>query len=286
MNWIESRGLSKIYGKREVLRGIDLEVGDGINLISGENGSGKSTLISILAGLTPKTSGNITILDHDPMKQSKEIMKRVYFTPEAPIFFHSDIVDEFLYAHMNLNGYTKENLSYFLDTFGIGALVHSHFQSLSMGERELIMDAAALATGKEYFIMDEPNSNIDTSKRATLSAEILKMANKNKSSFLIVTHVTDNILNISNRIYSLKNGMIKSEISTEKGFDEMKNICVKLRAFSISELKETLSVFSPIITGNEITIHGQKLHNILFKLSPKELSFITNIDVSVETGEV
>ena len=86
MGWIEISNLSKSYGKREVIHGLNLNIEKGINLIRGENGAGKSTLISIIEGLTKFNSGKDSILGFDPRKDSKEIMKHISFIPETPVF--------------------------------------------------------------------------------------------------------------------------------------------------------------------------------------------------------
>ena len=281
LNWIETKDLRKKYGKNEILRGIDLEVGNGINLLVGRNGAGKSTLISILAGLTLETSGFASILGLNPVKQSRDIMKHVYFTPESPVFFHSQIVEDFLYAHMNLNGYRKEELYYFLDTFNVRSIVHSYFQSLSMGERELVMDAAALATGKAYYVLDEPNSNIDSSNRAILADEIKKIAIRNNSSFLIITHIMDNILNISDHLYSIAGGRIAGPFTAEEAMRNPSNLCIKIRAFSLENLKKSLSDLNLIISGQEARIRGITMENLFSRLSVEELNSITSIEISV-----
>lgn len=273
--------MSKKYGKKQVLDNLTLNIDKGINLILGNNGAGKSTLISIMEGLTKRNSGSINVADYDPASNSKKVMERVCFIPEMPVLFGTDKIHDFLYLHSKINGYTKENLNYYLDIFGVRNLIHSYFRALSMGEMELIMDVAALSAQKEFYVLDEPNSNIDTHNRSLLVNEIRRMNIKNNSSFLIVTHIMDSVLPVSNNIYFLENGKIKYSVKTKHALRDSKKLSIKIRSLLPENIEKALTILNPETNGSEIIIRSNSLDKVITLLQKDDLKSITNIEISM-----
>ena len=273
--------MTKKYGKRQVLDNLTLNIDKGINLILGDNGAGKSTLISIMEGLTKRNSGSINVADYDPAVNSKKVMERVSFIPEMPVLFGTGKIHDFLYLHSKINGYTKETLNYYLDIFGVRNLIHSYFRALSMGERELIMDVAALSAQKEFYVLDEPNSNIDSHKRNLLVNEIKRMNIKNNSSFLMVTHIMDSVLPVSDNTYFLENGKIKYSAKTKHALEDGKKLSIKIRSLFPENIENALAILNPERNGSEIIIRSNSLDKVVELLQKDNLKSITNIEISM-----
>jgi ABC-2 type transport system ATP-binding protein len=277
LGWIEISNLSKSYGKREVIHGLNLNIEKGINLIRGENGAGKSTLISIIEGLTKFNSGKVSILGFDPRKDSKEIMKHISFIPETPVFYGSQMIQEFLSIYTNINGGSKELVKYYMETFGISEIAGSHFQSLSKGEAQLVQIVASLSTQKEFYVMDEPNSNIDVDGRSKLAREIEKIRNKDGSGFLIVTHIIDDIYPIADRTYLMHSGSIKLISDTGNGNSGNKIYTVAIMTSDLEGIMKSLSQFNPVQSGQEIILKGVDVYSIIGHLSEKQVKSIMSI---------
>lgn len=282
MSWIEISGLHKKYGKKEVIRGLSLNVEKGINLIMGNNGAGKSTLISIIEGLTRFKSGSVRVIGLDPRKESKKIMESVSFIPESPVFFGSQIIQEFLNIYTKLNGGNRECLKYYMDTFGISDIAESHFQSLSKGEAQLVQIVASLSTQKEYFVMDEPNSNLDINRRGDLSREIEKLHARNGSNFLIVTHIMDDIYPISDHIYIMNSGNIKLLTDVDKINSGNLAQTITIRARDLQGIKRSLYHLNPVQHGQELIIIGVDMYEIIMLLPEDQIKSITSIKKSME----
>lgn len=282
MSWIEISDLHKNYGKKDVINGLDLHVENGINLILGDNGAGKSTLISIIEGLTRFKSGNVRVTGLDPRKEAKKVMERVSFIPESPAFFGSQIIEEYLNIYTKLNGGSLECLKYYMDTFGISDIAESHFQSLSKGEAQLVQIAASLSTQKEYFVMDEPNSNLDARRRGDLSREIEDLRKRNGSSFLIVTHIVDDIYPISDRIYTMKSGNIKLTATANEVITGNLVQTVIIRASDLQGIRESLKHFNTVQRGQELIVKCENVYRIIKSLSEEQIESIISIKKSLE----
>lgn len=282
MSWIEISDLHKNYGKKDVINGLDLHVENGINLILGDNGAGKSTLISIIEGLTRFKSGNVRVIGLDPRKEAKKVMERVSFIPESPAFFGSQIIEEYLNIYTKLNGGSLECLKYYMDTFGISDIAESHFQSLSKGEAQLVQIAASLSTQKEYFVMDEPNSNLDARRRGDLSREIEDLRKRNGSSFLIVTHIADDIYPISDRIYTMKSGNIKLTATANEVITGNLVQTVIIRASDLQGIRESLKHFNTVQRGQELIVKCENVYRIIKSLSEEQIESIISIKKSLE----
>lgn len=282
MSWIEISDLHKNYGKKDVINGLDLHVENGINLILGDNGAGKSTLISIIEGLTRFKSGNVRVTGLDPRKEAKKVMERVSFIPESPAFFGSQIIQEYLNIYTKLNGGSLECLKYYMDTFGISDIAESHFQSLSKGEAQLVQIAASLSTQKEYFVMDEPNSNLDARRRGDLSREIEDLRKRNGSSFLIVTHIVDDIYPISDRIYTMKSGNIKLTATANEVITGNLVQTVIIRASDLQGIRESLKHFNTVQRGQELIVKCENVYRIIKSLSEEQIESIISIKKSLE----
>jgi ABC-2 type transport system ATP-binding protein len=282
LSWIEISNLSKNYGKREVIHDLNLRVEEGISLIQGHNGAGKSTLISIMEGLTRFKSGKVSVLGIDPRKEPKKLMEMVSFIPESPVFFGSQNIQEFLNIYTKLNGGNREYLKYYMDTFGISEIASSHFQSLSKGEAQLVQIVASFSTQKGYFVMDEPNSNLDVKRRRDLSKEIKKLKDSSGSSFLIVTHIIDDIFPISDHIYLMNSGKIQlsSDLKDLNSDGLVEKITIS--ALDLPGIMKSLDQLNPIQSGHEIIISGVDMYRIISSLSADQIKSITSIKKSLE----
>ncbi len=200
--------VSKLFRRRKVLNNVQFSLGKGINILSGVNGSGKSTLFYILTGIMKPDGGSVSILGHDPWVYHEAAMKEVSFMLERPSVLGSASIREHIYWFSSIKGTGIENIKDYMHIFGVEYTLSSSFQSLSMGEMELVMLSCYLSCETPVFILDEPNSNVDVHRRSIISEVIRNKAKASNSIFLISTHIFDELLTTSDRVMVLKNGQI------------------------------------------------------------------------------
>ncbi|MCL4329476.1 MAG: ABC transporter ATP-binding protein [Candidatus Thermoplasmatota archaeon] len=280
-NFMELRALSKRYGNTVALNSINAMVPEGISLMVGENGAGKSTLVSIIEGLTLPSSGNVFIRGLDCISQNLEILKDGTFIPERPPVFGSGKVSEFLYWYSKFKGTTSESIMDMVSLFGVDYLLDSSFASLSMGETEIVQIVAALSTNSDFYVLDEPNSNLDISRRIMLAGTVAEMHRKSGADFLITSHMTDELLPVCHTLISIRRGEIGGIMDLKEirqiGREEVKAYTSEPDKV-LSEL-EKLAPHGVYISreGHTITIRGRGARYLLRELSDPAFGSLSSV---------
>lgn len=207
---IKAQNLKFRYrGAREnVLDGINLvvETGECVALV-GKNGSGKSTLGRILAGLTKFRVGEVTI---DGRKPSSQPIGIVFQNPENQIIF-SSIYDELSFALHDLSpSDVKSRIDAALQRVDMLEYKDRNLYELSLGQKQRIMIAEALAINAKYLILDEPTTMIDGAGKEKIHG-IIRDLKKQGCTILLLTNSADEIL-LADRTLILEHGHIVAEI--------------------------------------------------------------------------
>ena len=200
--------LTKSFRKRIILKDIDLGIANGVNVLAGKNGAGKSTFFYLINGIIRPDKGHVLIYGMDSWKTHTSAMKEVSFMPEKLSVLGGTSVREHIYWFSRFKGSGSERIIDYMHLFGVDHVLSSTFQSLSMGEMQLVMLSCYLSADSSVFILDEPNSNVDVHKRSLISTAIRDKASKSNSLFLISTHVFDEILTIFDGLLILADGKV------------------------------------------------------------------------------
>lgn len=215
---IKINGLSKSYGKNEVLKNISMEFLKGkVYGIVGENGAGKTTLFRCIAGLE-NYNGKI-ISEHSPLKKHLGILLT------DPFFFSKITGKEYIRLLCNARG--KPNLE--IESKNIFDLpLNQYASTYSTGMKKKLAITAILLQENEYFILDEPFNGVDIQSNIILTEIILKLKELNKV-VLISSHIFSTLSDTCDEIHLLRKGeQIKSVQKSEfKNLEqEMKEITI------------------------------------------------------------
>lgn len=257
---IKAQNLKFRYrGAREnVLDDINLvvETGECVALV-GKNGSGKSTLGRILAGLTKFRVGEVTI---DGCKPSSQPIGIVFQNPENQIIF-SSIYDELSFALHDLSSSEIESrVNVALKQVDMLEFKDRNLYELSLGQKQRIMIAEALAINAKYLILDEPTTMIDGAGKEKIHT-IIRDLKKQGCTILLLTNSTDEIL-LADRTLILEHGRIVTEIPRSQLLEkasrlhqhglalptilqiaetlQKSNIDLQLKDFTVAELSRVL----------------------------------------------
>jgi lipopolysaccharide export system ATP-binding protein len=161
-------GLRKSFGRRPVVRGVNLSVkrGEAVGLL-GPNGAGKTTVFYMITGLIAADQGSISLDGTDittlPMYQRARL--GIGYLPQESSIFRGLTVEDNIRAVLELTEPNRKrreiDLRELLDEFSISHLRHSPAVSLSGGERRRVEIARALATRPQFMLLDEPFAGID-----------------------------------------------------------------------------------------------------------------------------
>ena len=216
-HFISTEGLVKRYGKREVVRGVDLKVfaGEIVGLL-GPNGAGKTTSFYIIVGLIPATKGNVYINGHSvtrlPMYRRARL--GIGYLPQEPSVFRKLSVRSNLASiaeSLPLSGQQrKTRVDELVDELGLTAISKQPAYTLSGGERRRLEIARALLTEPRFLLMDEPFSGVDPISVAEVQKIVLALRDKG-IGVLITDHNVRETLRIVDRAYLLHDGKVLAE---------------------------------------------------------------------------
>ncbi|MGP0101884.1 MAG: ABC transporter ATP-binding protein, partial [Solirubrobacteraceae bacterium] len=192
---IETRGLTKRFGERTALDGIDLQVPRGCAFgFLGPNGAGKTTIIRTLLGLTHATAGTMHILGHPVPAERAQALERVGAIVEEPRF------------HMHLSGRenlrivsavrgpeTWERIEPALARVGLAERAGEKVKSYSMGMRQRLGVARCLLADPLLLILDEPTNGLDPGGIQEFREMIRAMVAQEGRTVFISSHLLDEV---------------------------------------------------------------------------------------------
>lgn len=207
------------YGKKEVLKGLDIEFQRGIvYAVLGPNGSGKSTLLRTIDRIIKPTRGSVYIDEKDLKKYStKEIAKKIAYLPQrsnsAPF---STVFDTILLGrkpHISFEP-TKEDLEIveqIIYEFKLVDFAFRKINELSGGEAQKVLIARALAQQPQVLLLDEPVNHLDPKNQIEILSLLQKLTKKLNIVTIIVLHDLNLAIQFADYFIFMKNGKIHSE---------------------------------------------------------------------------
>ena len=215
---IEIRNLKKSFGEHEVLRGIDLTIGDRETVaIIGRSGCGKSVLLKHIIGLLQPDDGTILVDGIDVTEASSSEMyalrKKIGFLFQSAALFDSMTVHENIVLGLWESGERDEKKLAAIATeklglVGLHGIERSKPSSLSGGMKKRVGLARALAMKPKYMFYDEPTTGLDPVTSDQIDNLILSLTEKFSTTDLIVTHDLFTVQRIAKRVVFLENGLI------------------------------------------------------------------------------
>jgi len=211
---LHAKGLVKKYGKRTVVKNVDLKVNQGeIVGLLGPNGAGKTTSFYMIVGLITPYEGKI-YLDHLEIT-NLPVYKRARFgigyLPQEASVFRKLSVENNIRAVLEMNNYSKkeqnETTERLLEEFGLVHIRKSLGIQLSGGERRRTEIARALALNPKFILLDEPFAGVDPIAVEDIQKIVSSLKDKN-IGILITDHNVHETLSITDRAYLLYEGKI------------------------------------------------------------------------------
>jgi phospholipid/cholesterol/gamma-HCH transport system ATP-binding protein len=219
---ISIKNLHKSFGKNSVLKGVNLTVDKGEDLvILGRSGTGKSVTIKCLVGLVAADEGEIKVFGTDITKLTSDelnpIRVRIGFMFQNGALYDSMSVRQnltFTLKHHTkdlTNEQIEKQIIEALDNVGLKEAIDKMPSELSGGMRKRIGLARTLIVQPEIILYDEPTSGLDTITSREISELILSVQEKFKTTSIIITHDMACAKITGNRIMILNNGTIHAE---------------------------------------------------------------------------
>jgi ABC-2 type transport system ATP-binding protein len=228
-NCVETRGLSMRFGKKEVLRGVDLDVRAGsVTALLGRNGIGKSTLLRILVGFHPPTSGSARVLGLDPAKEGPKVRGLVGYVPdrmELPKWM--TIREHFRFLEPFYPSWDRGLESELLSRLQLDP--DEKLATQSKGQRAKHALVAALAHRPQLLLLDEPFSGLDPVVRHEVLGAVMGHLREEGRTVLVVSHSMDDVERVADRLVFLDEGRVRLDMDLEEVQRRARRVAVTLR---------------------------------------------------------
>ncbi len=204
--------VSKTYraGQFRALDGVsfDIQPGEFFGLL-GPNGAGKTSLISILAGLSRASGGDVSVLGHDVVDDYANARKKLGIVPQELVFDPFFSVRETLRIQSGYFGVRNNDdwIDELLHHLGLSDKAHNNMRQLSGGMKRRVLVAQALVHRPPVIVLDEPTAGVDVELRQTLWQFIARL-NREGHTVLLTTHYLEEAEALCHRIAMLKQGRI------------------------------------------------------------------------------
>jgi ABC-type sugar transport system ATPase subunit len=203
----------KAYDKNVIVKDLNMEIREGERLILlGPSGCGKSTTLRMIAGLEKLSGGNLymdgRLVNHVPCGERNVSM---VFQNYA-LFPHMTVKDNIIYglkAHRMNPQEIKTRLSEVLDMLDLKGLEERRPKDLSGGQRQRVALARAVVKRSDYFLLDEPLSNLDAQLRLRARKELVKIHEMYRQTMIYVTHDQIEAMTVGQRIALMHEGKMQ-----------------------------------------------------------------------------
>jgi ABC-2 type transport system ATP-binding protein len=204
------KGLRKVIGKKEIIKGIDFELERGeVFGFLGPNGAGKTTTIRMIVGLIAPTSGSISVCGYDVSKDFTKAMQHIGCIVENPELY------PYLSGWENLQHFARmlpkmeeERIRDVVKLVGLQERIHDRVKTYSLGMRQRLGIAQALLGKPQVLILDEPTNGLDPSGIREMRQFIRFLAEEEGMSVFVSSHLLSEIQLMCDRVAIIVKGNI------------------------------------------------------------------------------
>lgn len=219
MNTLVASGVCKSYGKKEVLKHLDLTVEPGrIYGLIGRNGAGKTTLLGILTGQNTMDSGSVTY-GGEPVWENQKALAHICFSRELnsmSMFGQNNlkVKDYFRAAAIYYPHWDREYARKLMKEFAVEE--KKKICKLSKGQMSMVTIIIALASRAPLTILDEPVAGLDVVARERFYQLLLEDYAETNRTFIVSTHIIEEAAGVFERVIILDEGVILEDCPTEE----------------------------------------------------------------------
>lgn len=211
-------GITKKYGKKEVLHKVDLELEPGkIYGLIGRNGAGKTTLLSIMSAQNPTTQGQV-LLGETPVWENQEALKHIYFSreinPNSTVYSGQKVKEHLKIAAAYLPNWDQEMADRLVTLFHLDK--KKRISKLSKGMASMLTIVTALASKADFTFLDEPVSGLDVVAREQFYRLLVEEFTESGRTFVVSTHIIEEASDVFEEVIFLHEGEILLKENTQE----------------------------------------------------------------------
>lgn len=259
---LKTNALKKYYGSFRALDGLTMSIPKGsIYGFVGKNGAGKTTLIRLICGLQEPTDGEYSLYGASSTDRGAIARKRCRMgaVVETPAIYADMTAEENLRQQYRILGMPSfDGIPELLKLVGLGDTGKKKAKNFSLGMRQRLGIAIALCANPDFLVLDEPVNGLDPQGIIEIRELILRLNRKEHITFLISSHILDELSRLATHFGFVDNGRIVKEISAA----ELEAECRKCVRMTVSDVKALCRVLDElgmeynIISDTEAEVFG------------------------------
>lgn len=279
MNIIETKKLTKFYGKSCGIESLDMSVSEGEFFgFIGPNGAGKSSTIRTLLGLIFPTSGEAFVLGKNIIHEKKAVLADIGYMPSEATFYSGMRVDEIISLSAKLHKKDcrlQANMLY--ERLKLDR--KKRVEELSLGNRKKVSIVCALQHSPKLCILDEPTSGLDPLMQKEFF-DILKEINKSGATIFLSSHVLSEIQKNCTRAAIIKNGRL---IAVDNMEILSKTNAKRVTLHGIRLLPDTISARSVESTSGSVSfLYNGNIRDLLAAIRNLPINDMTITEPTLE----
>lgn len=208
------RGIRRTKSRTLAVDSLDLTIASGsFTALIGPNGAGKSTVVKMLTGILAPSSGELSVLGYEPVRQRAALAAHigVVFGQRSQLWWDLPLQDSFvLLRHLyRLPAATfAASLEEMTERFDLGPLLTQPVRTLSLGQRMRAELAAALLHQPRLLFLDEPTIGLDVVSKFAMRDALRDLHRRSGTTILLTTHDLDDVEELCERVVIIDHGVI------------------------------------------------------------------------------
>lgn len=250
---LRTKSLTKKFGSKIAVNAVDMNVAKGdIYGFIGRNGAGKTTAMKLILGLLNATEGEIELFGGEPLEKARG---RIGSLIEAPGIYKNCTAYENMKRFSIIYGGTDEDIAQLLKFVGLENTGNKKAGRFSLGMKQRLGMAIAMLGNPEFLILDEPINGLDPEGIKDIRNAVLNLNREKGVTFLISSHLLDELAKIVTRYGIINNGVLTEEISAE----DLNAMCESGLKVRVDDVGKAITALLPLVPQEEIRVSGGEL---------------------------
>ena len=258
---IETKNLCKNYMKNKVLKDLNVHVPKGsIYGLVGKNGAGKSTFMRVVCGIQDATAGEYKLFGvSNSTSQINKARSRMGAVIENVSMYPNMSAKDNMKQQYRLLGIPSwDGIDELLELVGLGNTGKKKAKNFSLGMRQRLGLAMTLAGSPDCIVLDEPMNGLDPEGIIEMRETILKLNKEKDITFVISSHILDELAKVATHYGFIDDGHLVEEISA----DEIEKKCRKSSLLEVNDSEAMVKILEKknyeyvVESDNKITVYG------------------------------
>jgi len=274
---IVTRRLTKYYGRRPVVRDLNLRVPQGCVFgLLGRNGAGKSTALKMLVGMVQPDYGHVELLGEDLCELTPQTRARIAYLAEGhPIYTWMTIDQAIAFTRSFYAHWSNSLVEQVLDHFALSRRMR--IGRLSKGQRAQVSLMLALASDPELLVLDDPTLGLDTNVRRDFLESMIQLIQRQGRSILLSSHILADVERVADRVGVMVDGVLRADCPTEQFKQSVRKVVVEFSG-PPPELPQIAGLIGDAQIGSRRELvfvgFGPEQRSALEQLEPRRLEVV------------